>query len=202
MKSSQLGKVINLCSPDDPTYPTKPCHTSKSFARVAIRFTVHFECQRMDFHTTLILESEYWLLTSNALTCHDPQPMHVSKWFWLYYLTQPTNKHTQRQTDTDKQAYTHTHKHTHTEKHEYTHNALTHLGTSAEGDNVQVGESAQKKLLGQFPETSMKIWAWKIILGFWWHQFLPVYESLVIFCEDTTDLPVSAAAMAVALEKR
>ena len=36
-------------------------------------------------------------------------------------------------------------------------NTLTHLGTSAEGDNVQVGESAQKKLLGQFPETSMKI---------------------------------------------
>ena len=64
---------------------------------------------------------------------------------------------THQQTHTDKQAYTHTHKHTHTEKHEYTHNALTHLGTSAEGDNVQVGESAQKKLLGQFPETSMKI---------------------------------------------
>ena len=31
---------------------------------------------------------------------------------------------------------------------------------------------------------------------------VPVYESIIIFCEDTTDLPVSAAAMAVALEKR
>ena len=33
-------------------------------------------------------------------------------------------------------------------------------------------------------------------------SIVPVYESIIIFCEDTTDLPVSAAAMAVALEKR
>ena len=39
-------------------------------------------------------------------------------------------------------------------------------------------------------------------IGFLMTSIVPVYESLVIFCEDATDFPVSAAAMPVALEKR
>ena len=42
----------------------------------------------------------------------------------------------------------------------------------------------------------------KNYIGLLMTSIVPVYESIVIFCEDATDFPVSAAAMAVALEKR